>query len=58
MAGDSDYLRLLELMPEQVLSYLSGGFVAIHEWHVAVHQDQVVAAIFLIVLPNVLFHHV
>ena len=57
MASDSDYLRLFEFMPEQILSDLSGGLVAIHEWHIAVHQDQVVAAIYLIVLPNVLLYH-
>lgn len=38
-----------------VLSYLDGGFVPIHEGHVAIHQDEVEAALFVLVGLDALF---
>ena len=48
-------------MLEDQVSDSLGGFIAIHEWHIAVHENQVVTAIFpsrIHIFRNVFFYYI
>jgi len=42
MPGKSYNYRLRKASREKVLSNSLGGVVAVHEWHIAIHQDELV----------------
>ena len=46
MASDGGHNRLLCIVLEQILSDVGHGSVAVHSWHVEIHQNEVENTLF------------
>ena len=57
MSCDSDNDRLYQSVLIQQVAYLMSSIIPVHERHVQVHQDQLIAAFTVHVHPQVLSDH-
>jgi hypothetical protein len=58
MSRNSRYDRLFKVDRVHVFSYLLGGVISIHEWHVTIHENKVVLAVKTSIHQDVLFNSV